>query len=65
MQLGMLVFLWSQPVMTGGQLMLAAGMTGYMLVGLLFEERDLVRRFGDDYRSYQRQVPMLIPGWRS
>jgi protein-S-isoprenylcysteine O-methyltransferase Ste14 len=24
-----------------------------------------VRRFGDDYRSYQRQVPMLIPGWRS
>jgi protein-S-isoprenylcysteine O-methyltransferase Ste14 len=35
----------------------------YLYVGTFFEERRLVREFGDDYRAYQRQVPRLIP-WR-
>ncbi|MEO1234317.1 MAG: hypothetical protein AAFZ18_36030, partial [Myxococcota bacterium] len=33
----------------------------YMLVGLYFEERDLVRQFGDRYLRYVRDVPRLIP----
>jgi protein-S-isoprenylcysteine O-methyltransferase Ste14 len=37
--------------------------SGWMLVGTLLEERDLVADFGDAYRRYQRQVPMLVP-WR-
>jgi protein-S-isoprenylcysteine O-methyltransferase Ste14 len=28
---------------------------------LVYEERDLERRFGDDYRSYKRNVPRWIP----
>jgi protein-S-isoprenylcysteine O-methyltransferase Ste14 len=36
-------------------------MTIYILIGLYFEERDLVRHFGDAYREYQRTTPMLIP----
>jgi protein-S-isoprenylcysteine O-methyltransferase Ste14 len=35
---------------------------GYVM--LAFEERELVDRFGEDYRKYQREVPRLIPRWR-
>jgi protein-S-isoprenylcysteine O-methyltransferase Ste14 len=61
MQLGILLFLWSAPTMTLGQLQLALGFTAYMLVGLHFEEKSLLRQFGANYEDYQRRVPMLIP----
>ena len=35
--------------------------TGYTVVGAFFEERKLVKTFGEDYLKYQRDVPMLIP----
>jgi protein-S-isoprenylcysteine O-methyltransferase Ste14 len=35
---------------------------GYLMIVL--EERELIDRFGDDYRKYQRRVPRLIPRWR-
>ena len=59
--LGMLVALWCPPVMTLARLALAVGLTGYVLVGARLEERDLVRTFGDEYRAYQRRVPMILP----
>ena len=40
----------------------AASMTAYIFVGLYFEERALLRRFGEEYAQYRREVPMLIPG---
>lgn len=61
LQAGVLVMLWSTPDMTVGHLLFAAGMTAYILVGLRFEERDLVVVFGDTYRDYQRRVPRLLP----
>ena len=33
----------------------------YTLVGIYFEERKLVIEFGDVYKNYARNVPMLIP----
>jgi protein-S-isoprenylcysteine O-methyltransferase Ste14 len=33
-------------------------------VMLLFEERELVNRFGEEYRQYQREVPQIIPRFR-
>jgi len=62
MQFGVLLAFWAAPTMTVGRLVFALGMTAYILIGLRFEERDLVRRFGDRYRAYQAQTPMLIPG---
>ncbi|TGN00047.1 methyltransferase family protein [Leptospira dzoumogneensis] len=61
MMFGMLLVLWSTPLMNAGHLLLSIGMTLYIIVGTLFEERDLVRNFGEKYLRYKRVVPMLLP----
>ncbi|MDX8346953.1 NnrU family protein [Cognatiyoonia sp. IB215446] len=61
MQLGVIVLLFATPHMTWGHLLFAGAMTAYIFVGLYFEERALLRTFGDRYATYQRNVPMLFP----
>jgi methanethiol S-methyltransferase len=61
MQLGSMLAFWAAPQMSIGRLVFALGMTAYILVGLYFEERDLVHRFGDTYRDYQQATPKLVP----
>ena len=47
--------------MTVGHLLFSVLATGYIFVGIWLEERDMVARFGDGYRRYQKQVSMLLP----
>ena len=62
MMLGMLVLLWSTPEMSASRFILAMLFTMYIAVGIYFEERDLVRSFGDTYRKYKQQIAAFLPG---
>ena len=58
---GLMLSLWAVPVMTAGRLLFALGLSAYILVGIAFEERDLLRQFGERYRRYRERVGMLVP----
>src|SRR5215210_3753883 len=62
--LGFFLAFWAAPEMTAGHLLLAAGMSLYMLIAIRYEEHDLVGLFGKDYELYREQVGMLTPRFR-
>jgi protein-S-isoprenylcysteine O-methyltransferase Ste14 len=59
--LGLLIAFWSSPTMTAGHLVFAVANSAYVMIGLSFEERDLLAVFGEQYRRYREQVSMLLP----
>jgi methanethiol S-methyltransferase len=60
-----LIMLYLASPMSLNWLAFAVSCTVYFFVGSIFEERKLVREFGDAYRLYQQRVPRLLPRpWR-
>lgn len=58
---GFILAFWGTPTMTAGKLLFAAAMTGYILIAIQLEEKDLVKQLGNRYEQYRREVPMLVP----
>lgn len=61
MMSGFLLAFWMTPLMSTDRLVLAAGVTVYVLIGLRFEERALHRRYGQRYADYAARTPALLP----
>ena len=59
---GFFIAFWATPNMTYSHLLAAVGFTVYIMVGIAYEERDLLASFGEEYREYQRKVGAFIPG---
>ena len=58
---GFFLAFWSAPEMTVGHLLLAAGVSVYMVIAIRYEERDLTEVFGEDYSRYRAGVGGLVP----
>lgn len=58
---GFIMAFWAAPTMSLGHLVFSLATTGYILIAIQLEERDLVGAFGDTYVAYQKRVSMIVP----
>ena len=61
LMVGWIIVFWAAPVMTQGHLLFATALTIYILIALIYEEKDLEDFFGEEYSEYKTKVPKIIP----
>ena len=59
--LGFVIAFWAAPHMSLGHLVFSIATTGYIFIGIILEERDLVKFHSAEYEAYRARVPMLFP----
>lgn len=59
---GFFIAFWAAPDMTYSRLLAAVGFTIYIMIGIAYEERDLLDVFGQQYADYRKRVGAFIPG---
>ena len=60
---GALLGLWVTPTMTLDHLAFSVGFTLYVILGVYFEERALLREWGPVYEAYSRRVGSIVPSF--
>ncbi len=58
---GVFIGIWFTPVMTVGHLLLALGLSTYIIIGVYHEEKDLMQMFGERYLRYIRSTGKFVP----
>ncbi|MGH2900745.1 MAG: methyltransferase family protein, partial [Solirubrobacteraceae bacterium] len=58
---GWIITFWATPALSVGHLLFASSMTGYILMAIPFEERDLAAQLGEPYRSWRARTPAFLP----
>lgn len=56
-----LLFIWLTPIMSWNVLALNIGITLYMLIGAIFEEKKLLLEFGEAYAIYKEKTAFILP----
>ena len=59
-----LLILWFSPSMSINSFIVYSALTIYILIGIVFEERKLLREYGQVYAEYRSSTPMLFPRLR-
>ena len=58
---GWIVTFWATPSFTLGHALFASVMTGYILLAIPFEERDLAAQLGKPYEEWRARTPAFVP----
>jgi len=60
--LGFFLGLWATPDMTYSHVLMAGLFTIYIVIGIGYEEKDLLVEFGEVYAEYRSKVGSFLPG---
>jgi protein-S-isoprenylcysteine O-methyltransferase Ste14 len=61
---GWFLVFWAAPTMSAGHFLFALAMSGYILLAIPYEERDLAEALGEPYAKWRAETPAFVPSVR-